>query len=207
MLVESSLKPTDDHDTLYMSERDMGVLRVLEEEELANFSFEGLKRRIGTHPETLSRVLSRLEEQNIVERAEDGYRVTTAGREQLQIHPIEASAERMTLLKTMLPPNGNLQTVFANLRGRWFGSLRWLGNSQGGSEVVMKWVTEDGRVQLDARFTPGELTIEARLLHGRELASAVRSAHQLLAHISRAYSPPAGRALLFEASRTHFTPN
>ena len=201
------MKPTVDSDAVYMSERDMGVLRVLEEEDLANFSFEGLKRRIGSHPETLSRVLSRLEEQNIVERAEDGYRVTSAGREHLQVHPIDASAERMTLLKTMLPPNGNPQTVFANLRGRWFGNLRWLGNTQGGSEVVMKWVTEDGRVQLDARFTPGELTIEARLLHGRELAGAVRSAHQLLAHISRAYAPTNGRALLFEASPARLTPN
>ena len=201
------MKPTVDSDAVYMSERDMGVLRVLEEEDLANFSFEGLKRRIGSHPETLSRVLTRLEEQNIVERAEDGYRVTSAGREHLQVHPIDASAERMTLLKTMLPPNGNPQTVFANLRGRWFGNLRWLGNTQGGSEVVMKWVTEDGRVQLDARFTPGELTIEARLLHGRELAGAVRSAHQLLAHISRAYSPTNGRALLFEASSARLTPN
>ena len=201
------MKPTVDGESVPMSERDMGVLRVLEEEELANFSFEGLKRRVGTHPETLSRVLSRLEDQNIVERAEDGYRVTTTGRDQLQVHPAAASAERLTLLKTMLPPNGNLQTVFANLRGRWFGNLRWLGNSRGGSEVVMKWVTDDGKVQLDARFTPGELTIEARLLHGRELASAVRSAYQLLAHISRAYARPASRVLLFEASPARFTPN
>src|SRR5271157_1922492 len=100
-----------------MSERDMGVLRVLEEEDLTGFSFEGLKRRVGTHPETLSRVLSRLEEQNIVERAEDGYRVTTTGREHLMVHPIGNSGERLTLLKTMLPPNGNLQSVFDNLRG------------------------------------------------------------------------------------------
>jgi DNA-binding MarR family transcriptional regulator len=201
------LKPTVDGEAIPISERDMGVLRVLEEEELANFSFEGLKRRVGTHPETLSRVLSRLEDQNIVERAEDGYRVTTAGRKHLQVHPVEASAERLTLLKTMLPPNGSLQTVFANLRGRWFGNLRWLGNSQSESEVVLKWVTDDGKLQLDARFTPGELTIEARLLHGRELASAVRSAHQLLAHISRAYALPASRVLLFEASLARFTPN
>lgn len=190
-----------------VSDRDMGVLRVLEEEELTNFSFEGMKRRIGTHPETLSRVLSRLEEQNIVERAEDGYHVTSSGREQLTVHPAEASGERLTLLKTMLPPNVSLRSIFENLRGRWFGSLRWLGNSQVGSDVVMKWVTDDGKVQLDARFGLGELTIEARLLHGRELAGAVRASHQLLSHISRAYAPSSRRVLLFEASPTSFTPN
>jgi DNA-binding MarR family transcriptional regulator len=201
------MKPSAEGDHVSITERDMGVLKVLEEEELANFSFEGLKRRIGTHPETLSRVLSRLEEQNIVERAEDGYRVTTAGKERLLIHPAENSGERLTLLKTMLPPNGSLQSVLANLRGRWFGNLRWLGNTRAEDDIVMKWVTDDGKVQLDARFTPVELTIEARLLHGRELAGAVRAAHQLLAHISQSYSASAKRVLLFERFPSSFTPN
>ncbi len=200
------MKPAVDGDAVPMSERDMGVLRVLEEEDLTGFSFEGLKRRVGTHPETLSRVLSRLEEQNIVERAEDGYRVTATAKEHM-MHPAENSGERLTLLKTMLPPNGSARSVFANLRGRWFGNLRWLGNSEGGSDVVMKWVTDDGKVQLDARFTPGELTIEARLLQGRELAAAVRAAHQLLAHISRSYTLQSKRVLLFEASPSGFAPN
>ena len=71
----------------------------------------------------------------------------------------------------------------------------------------MKWVTDDGKVQLDARFTPGELTIEARLLQGRELAAAVRAAHQLLAHISRSYTLPSKRVLLFEAFPSSLTPN
>lgn len=201
------MKPTVESDAISLNERDMGVLRVLEEEGLANFSFEGMKRRIGTHPETLSRVLGRLEEQNIVERAQDGYRVTETGREQLQVHPIEAAGERLTLLKTMLPPGGSLQSVYSNLRGRWFGNLRWLGNSQESTEAIMKWVTDDGKVQLDAKFTPGELTIEARLLHGRELAGAVRAAHQLLAHISSVYAQPTKKVLLYETLPTSFTPN
>ena len=201
------MKPAVDGDAIPMSERDMGVLRVLEEENLASFSFEGLKRRVGTHPETLSRVLGRLEEQNIVERAEDGYHLTATGREHLMVHPIESSGERLTLLKTMLPPNGSLQAVLDNLRGRWFGNLRWLGNSHGGSETVMKWVTDDGKIQLDAIFTQGELMIEARLLQGRELAGAVRAAHQLLAHISRSYTLPTKRALLFEAFSSRLAPN
>jgi len=201
------LKPIVESDAISLNERDMGVLRVLEEEDLSTFSFEGMKRRIGSHPETLSRVLGRLEEQNIVERAQDGYRVTEAGREQLQIHPIETAGERLTLLKTMLPPGGSLQSVYSNLRGRWFGNLRWLGDSQGASEAVMKWVTDDGKVQLDAKFALNELTVEARLLHGRELASAVRATHQLLAHISRAYAQPNKRILLYEAFPTSSTPN
>ncbi|MDV3277993.1 MAG: hypothetical protein LYZ69_05940 [Nitrososphaerales archaeon] len=190
-----------------VSERDSDVLKVIEEEDLASFSFEGLKRRIRAHPETLSRTLDRLEEQSIVERGEDGYRVTTKGHGYLTVHPIEMAEQRLTLLKTMLPPSLDLQQVFRALKGRWFGSLRWLGYSQE-SDLVMKWVTDDGKVQLDARFTPVDLTIEGRLLQGKELAVAVRAAHLLLAHISRSYAGTRqGRTMLFEVSPLHFMPN
>ncbi len=98
--------------------------------------------------------------------------------------------------------------LFSALKGKWFGSLRWLGYSRGDGAVVMKWVTDDGKVQLDARFTRLELTIEGRLLQGNELANAVRAAHQLLAHISRSYTRASpGKVLLFEVFPSYFMPN
>ncbi|MDG6901667.1 MAG: hypothetical protein JRM80_06865 [Nitrososphaerota archaeon] len=191
--------PSVDGDAGFISGRDMDILRVIEEEELESFSFEGLKRRIGAHPETLSRALGRLEEQRVVERAEDGYRLTQRGRERAGVHPAELAGERMTILRTMLPPTLSLQSLFQGLRGRWFGNLRWLGFSQANGELVMKWVTDDGRVQLDAKFDQSELTIEGRLLQKNSLAQAVTSAHSLLSHISRSYAAPGyGRTLLAE---------
>jgi len=191
-----------------VSGRDLNVLKVIEEEDLTSFSFEGLKRRIHTHPETLSRALERLEEQSIVERAEGNYRLTPKGREYLGLHPADGPRERLTILKTMLPPSLSVQQVLHDLRGKWFGTLRWLGYSESGGDLVMKWVTDDGNVQLDARFTPLELTIEGRLLQGRELAGAVRAAHQLLAHITKFYTrPKTGRVLLFEAFPPYLMPN
>jgi len=187
-----------------VSGRDLDILRVIEEEDLESFSFEGLKRRTGSHPETLSRALMRLEEQSIVERAADGYRLTPKGREQAVLHPAELEGERMTLLKTMLPPSLSPERAFQALKGRWFGSLRWLGFSQGNGELVMKWVTDDGKVQLDARFAQSELTIDGRLLQGNSIVGAVTAAHQLLAHISKAYARPRyGRALLAEVIRSY----
>lgn len=189
-------------------DRELGVLRLIEEEDLEGFSFEGLKRRVSAHPETLSRVLDRLRDQSIIERYEDGYRVTERGRGHLAVHPAHTTDSRLTILKTMLPPGANQQHIFDSLKGRWFGNLRWLGYSAGGGDMVMKWVTDDGKVQLDARFAPAELTIEGRMLQGRELAGAVRAAHLLLAHISRAYrAPRLGRTLLFEAVPAYETPN
>jgi hypothetical protein len=41
-----------------LSERDADVLALIETEDLATFTFDGLKRRTGLHSETLSRILS-----------------------------------------------------------------------------------------------------------------------------------------------------
>jgi DNA-binding IclR family transcriptional regulator len=51
-----------------LSERDTDVLSLIDEEGLTLFTFDGLKRRLGLHPETLSRILSRLEEEGIVKK-------------------------------------------------------------------------------------------------------------------------------------------
>jgi len=45
-----------------LSERDADILALIETEDLSTFTFDGLKRRTGLHPETLSRILSRLEQ-------------------------------------------------------------------------------------------------------------------------------------------------
>ncbi|HLQ03188.1 MAG TPA: hypothetical protein VK114_00205, partial [Nitrososphaerales archaeon] len=43
-------------------------------------------------------------------------------------------------------------------------------------------------VQIDARFSDGELHVEAKTAAGNTLNDAVRAAHELIGHISRIYS-------------------
>ena len=52
----------------YIGQNGTRVLQVIGEEKLTNFSFDRLKRRLGVHPETLSRILYRLAEQGIIKK-------------------------------------------------------------------------------------------------------------------------------------------
>lgn len=180
-----------------VNSRDMEVLRVIEEEKLASFTFEGLKRRINTHSETLSRILYRLEEQEILEKANEGYRVTEKGKGLLGVHPLNSEEPRLMLLRTLLPPEMDMHRVFLDLKGRWFGTLRWLGYSKKGHGFVLKWITDDGGIQVDATFSPNALTVEGKLLEGKDLADAIRASHQLVGYVARLYSRPRMRQVAY----------
>ncbi len=169
------------------NQRDSAVLNFIEEEELTGFTFDGLRRRMGTHPETLSRILSRLQEEGIVEAAADGYRVTEKARDTMAIHPLSATS-RIPLLSTLIPYDIGVGEILSGLKRRWFGALRWVGYSENDEGTTLKWVTEDGRVQIDARFSDGELHVEAKTKEGANLNDAVRAAHELIGQISRVYS-------------------
>lgn len=174
------------------SGRDAEVLRFLGEEDLLGFTFEGLRRRLGTHSETLSRILHRLEDQMILEKTPDGYHVTNKGKEMIGIRPLasahrpqSAAQHRVAILRTLLPYGRGSGEVISGLKGRWFGPLRWLGYSEDERGTTMKWVTGDGAVQIDAIFSEGELTIEGNVREGKDLTDAIRASYQLVGHLSR----------------------
>ena len=168
-----------------LSERDVDVLAFLGAEEFHFFTFEGLKRRLGMHPETLSRILDRLEEEGIVEKSSQGYTVTKEIVKHLRHPPREDRNSRAVLLQTFLPTDLPVEELISNLRGRWFGLLRWLGLAKNEEGVALKWVTEDGDIQVDAKITLNTLTIEAKFLHGYNRNLALKAAYQLMTHISK----------------------
>jgi DNA-binding transcriptional ArsR family regulator len=172
-----------------LGERDIDVLAVLREEDLATFSFEGLKRRLGLHPETLSRILLRLEQEGFVEKKIDGYGVTSRINEFLRTNPNYNGDSRVTLLKTFLPSDIPVARLVSDLRGRWFGFLRWLGLSDDGGSVTLKWITEDGGIQVEAHISETALTIEAKFLQEKNMNTALKACYQLLNHISQLCSP------------------
>jgi hypothetical protein len=150
-----------------------------------------------------------LEEQNILERSSEGYHLTTRGKELMSVHPLSSGTNRISLVKTLLPVSTPVEAIVPSLEGKWFGELRWLGLSQTPSETILKWITADGRVQLDAVFSSGELRIEGRLLRGDDVAGAIRVSYQLVNHISKAYLRPyPGRVLMYRnAPQSSLMPN
>jgi hypothetical protein len=185
------------------TERDAEVLRFLGQEDLSAFSFEGLRRRLGTHSETLSRILHRLEEQRILEKTPEGYHVTNKGREMVGVGPLSStdlasSQHRIAILHTLLPYGRGSNELVTGLKGRWFGPLRWLGYSEDDRGTTMKWVTGDGAVQIDAIFSDGELSIEGNVKEGKDLTDAIRASYQLVGYLSR-FSPagPEGHLAFF----------
>ena len=167
-----------------LSERDADVLSLVDEEDLATFTFDGLKRRLGLHPETLSRILSRLEEEGMVKKTREGYEVTPKIA-QLKLGPIRREAQTASLLQTFLPSNMLVQNLISELKGRWFGVLRWLGMSENSEGVTLKWVTEDGSIQVAASISGTSLNIDSKFLTSNNLDLALKAAYQLMAQIGK----------------------
>jgi hypothetical protein len=189
-----------------VSARDAEVVRTIEEEELSVFTFDGLRRITGTHPETLSRSLERLEDVGFVVKSPEGYSVTERARGTFILKPAYAGARRVPILHTFLPYEASARTIVAALKGRWFDTIRWVGMAESEEGFVMKWVTDDGSALIDAKFSAGQLDIDAKVAKESDLPKAVRAAHQLMGRISRLYASPRPGAKLSLMRIGYFTP-
>ena len=187
------LQPNFDPDESNLTSRDTAVIQAVMEEGLTVFTFDGLKRLLGLHQEKLSRIIDRLEEEGILERVPEGYRITKRGNEQFA-RPLATSQSTVPIVQSLLPRDIDLQEIIGGLKGRWFGSLRWLGYVNSDEGVILKWIAEEEGFQLEAKFTENYLSIDAKIGEGREASRAVKAAHLLLGHISRSYSPPRRKA-------------
>lgn len=190
-----------------LGERDKTILYGIGRERLTGFSFDGLKRMLGVHPETLSRSLDRLEDEGLIEKAEDGYRVTGRAEKLFGVRPLGMTGPPVPLVQTLLPYDVSIGHIVLNLKGKWFGDLRWVGYSENGEGTVLKWITEDGAIQVDAKLSGGELSIEAKLREENDVNEAVKASHVLLSHIARLYTrkPRARHVAFFTALNPYET--
>ena len=173
-----------DLDDLDLRSGDWQVLDAFHDTE-SNLAFQGIKRKLGMHQETLSRALHRLESDHLVERTEDGYRLTRRGSEVIN-DSVRGPIKTSKILETYLPSDVSSIEVISRLKYSWFSTLRWLGYSENNAEALLTWVTEDGSTQVKAHFEGNRLAIEI----SSDQASSnvgIKSAHELIARIIREY--------------------
>jgi DNA-binding MarR family transcriptional regulator len=167
-----------------LDDREMEVLKVLASEQNAHFSFQGLRRRLGLHQETLTRTLKRLEDAQAIQRSQDGYSLTTSGNSfsfTLRTNPPNSKP----IIEAYLPAQVDVTVLFQRLRGKWFGNFRWLGYSHDGNLLSMSWISDDGRMELQARINSDKITIGADTHGNPNEAQQMAAAYQLFDHITK----------------------
>ncbi|MGI0132174.1 MAG: hypothetical protein ACREDK_03640 [Thermoplasmata archaeon] len=87
-------------------------------------AFNGLRRALHAHPESLQRALKRLEREGVVQHGEDGYSLVAPP--DVPVAPRLEPATR-TVASVQLPTGIPSDAVLGQLAGRWFGALRWVG--------------------------------------------------------------------------------
>jgi DNA-binding transcriptional ArsR family regulator len=177
------LEPNPDFEEFDLDDRELEVLRLFSADQNAHYTFQGLRRRLGLHQETLTRTLKRLEDAHAIERSPDGYKLRSSSNGFSFTIPTTLPSPK-PIVEAYLPTQVDVTVLFQKLRGRWFGNFRWLGYSHDGNTLSMSWISEDGRVQLQARIYGGKITIgtDSQVNQTEQISAA----YQLFDHITKA---------------------
>jgi hypothetical protein len=98
----------------------------------------------------------------MVKKTPEGYKVTPKITK-LKLQPTHNEAPSAQLLQTFLPSDLRTQQLLLELKGKWFGLLRWLGMSENSEGVTLKWITEDGGIQVNANIVAPNIASDAGL--------------------------------------------
>jgi len=174
------------------SDNDLVILKAIgEDEDAKELSFQGIKRKLGLHQETLSRALHRLQRDGFVERLDHAYRISpkgisTIGEPKLSPKMEMGDPYSVSLLRARLPSDVNISELVNSLSYKWFGNLRWLGSTQAPDSATLSWMTNDSGLKISIKIKEDFLTIETFPLGSNSVSDAARSAFELFDHVSKA---------------------
>lgn len=153
-------------------------------------AFNGLRRVLRAHPESLARALRRLEREGLVERGIGGYRAV-AGRPR-SVDELTATLE--SVAQVDLPVGLSAELVLGRLVGRWFGSLRWVGIVERPDGRLLSWARRDGGEPILLGIERGTLRVyRPRTGADGDPSETEDAAYELLVHAVEALRPaPAG---------------
>lgn len=142
-----------------LEDRERSVLAELSREMDAWVTFQGLRRQLGVHQQALARTLRRLEAQGLLSHDGKGYQLTDRGSAALRgerVAPLRRDV--LPVLQALLPPHVQPGDVAQQLSRRWFGDLRWYGQSEGPGETSLHWIA--GKARVTVRVAPGSVHLE-----------------------------------------------
>lgn len=181
-----------------LEERERDILSELAREVDAWVTFQGLRRQLGVHQQALARTLRRLESSGLISHAGKGYQLTDAGFAVLRGSKASLAPRPVVpILQALLPPHVSVGDVAAQLSRRWFGGLRWYGQSEGPGETTLHWMAERARVTV--RISPGSVTLEVEDEPGSP-AKPFAAARPVLAALAELYGT--GNGLVESSSRS-----
>ncbi len=187
-MVPTSVDPSARESLDDLRDRDREVLEFLSHDPDSHVAFQGLRRRLGIHPEQLSRALHRLADSELVERTDLGYRVTPRALSVMSPSAFPSVEQGVTILQTYLPADLDLRALVQRVHGSWIGPLRWYGLSESADGLRLAWALEDDSIRLETLIRPGHLAVIAKALSPDRLDDAARLGHQLFQHIAREVS-------------------
>lgn len=164
--------------------RNRNVLSLLEIEPNSEVTFQGLKRKLGWHQEVLSRTLKRLEKDGMLQKTPTGaYRLKTTNEESNRNRSFPLGAVPVT--KVWLPRDLNQNNLVSGLKNTWFGSWRWYGFNDQGSDKILTWLSEDGVFWVSLRITEDAMFVEAGPIVPLGRDRCIRAGYELLGHVIR----------------------
>jgi len=194
-MVPTSVDPSARESLDDLRDHDREVLEFLSHDPDSQVAFQGLRRRLGIHPEQLSRALHRLAESELVERTDLGYRVSRRALGFLSPIALKPAGPAATILQTSLPAHVDLRGLVGALRGTWIGPLRWYGLSESEEGLRLGWALEDDSIGIEILVRPGQLTMTAKVDSSNRLDEATRLGYELFHHVSREISSNTDRGI------------
>ncbi len=192
----ASRRAPDDAEAEALADRDAGILNELARHGEARVAFQGLRRRLDIHQQSLTRALRRLERDGFLTRHDDGYALTEVGFAALADGraavdtPHAGPSDILPLVHAILPPDVDADHVADRLAGRWYRGLRWYGQSGGPGETVLTWLTEPGDREVRVRIAGGAVAIDLELGDGNA-GTSYGAAQALLGALADLYAPGA----------------
>lgn len=149
-------------------------------------AFNGLRRALDAHPESLVRSLRRLERHGVVLHASGGYGLV----DRPAASPTAPVPKSRPFAEVTLAPGISRTELFGRLAGRWFGPLRWVGLYEPSDGPWLVWSVEGSRAQVRLGIRRGRLTVVIdRADSSVPDARADDAARRLLGHAVDALDP------------------